>query len=99
MSSEKDSYKQIFKTTSIFGGIQVFNILISIAKSKIIAVLLGPAGLGIISIFNSTATLIASCTNLGQLLKSVIGAFQFFGKPVVSVSKNKYIFSLKGYRI
>ena len=71
MSSEKESYKQIFKTTSIFGGIQVFNILISIAKSKIIAVLLGPAGLGIISIFTSTSTLIASFTNLGINIAAV----------------------------
>ena len=71
MSAEKDSYKQIFKTTSIFGGIQVFNILISILKSKIIAVLLGPAGLGLISIFNSTSALIASCTNLGISVSAV----------------------------
>ena len=71
MSSERDSYKQIFKTTSIFGGIQVFNILIVILKSKIVAVLLGPAGLGIISIFNSTSTLIASCTNFGLNVSAV----------------------------
>ena len=71
MSSERDSYKQIFKTTSIFGGLQVFNILISILKSKIVAVLLGPAGLGIISIFNSTAALIASFTNLGINVSAV----------------------------
>ena len=71
MSAEKESYKQIFKTTSIFGGIQIFNILISIAKSKIIAVLLGPAGLGLISIFNSTSTLIASLTNLGISVSAV----------------------------
>lgn len=79
MSSERDSYKQIFKTTSIFGGLQLFNIIISIIKSKIIAVLLGPAGLGIISIFNSTATLIASCTNLGinvSAVKSIASAAQ-----------------------
>ena len=71
MSTEKDSYKQIFKATSIFGGIQVFNILISIIKSKIIALLLGPAGLGIISIFNSTSALLASFTNLGINISSV----------------------------
>ena len=71
MNSERDSYKQIFKTTSIFGGIQVFNILIVILKSKIIAVLLGPAGLGIISIFNSTSALIASGTNFGLNVSSV----------------------------
>ena len=83
MSSERDSYKQIFKTTSIFGGIQVFNILIVILKSKIVAVLLGPAGLGIISIFNSTSALIASCTNFGlnvSAVKSIALANQVEGK-------------------
>ena len=83
MSSERDSYKQIFKTTSIFGGIQVFNILVVILKSKIVALLLGPAGLGIISIFNSTSALIASCTNFGlnvSAVKSIALANQVEGK-------------------
>ncbi len=71
MNTEKDSYKQIFKATSIFGGIQVFNILISIIKSKIVALLLGPAGLGVISIFNSTSALLASFTNLGINVSAV----------------------------
>lgn len=71
MSNERESYKQIFKATSIFGGIQVLNIGVSIIKSKIVAVLLGPAGLGIITIFNSTSTLIASCTNLGINVSAV----------------------------
>ena len=71
VENQKDSYKNILKTTSIFGGIQVFNILISIIKSKIVAVLLGPAGLGIITIFNSTSALIASCTNLGINVSAV----------------------------
>ena len=71
MSNERESYKQIFKATSIFGGIQVLNIGVSIIKSKVVAVLLGPAGLGIITIFNTTSTLIASCTNLGVNVSSV----------------------------
>ena len=88
MSSERDSYKQIFKTTSIFGGIQVLNILIAIAKSKIVAILLGPAGLGIISIFNTTSTLIASCTNFGlnvSAVKSIALANQVEGKQHQSI--------------
>ena len=36
MTTEKDSYRQIFKSTSIFGGLQVFNILISILKKYIL---------------------------------------------------------------
>ena len=36
----------------------------------------------------------ANCTNLGQFSKSVTGAFHRLGNPVVSVSKNKYIFRI-----
>lgn len=88
MNSEKDSYKQIFKTTSIFGGLQVFNILISVLKSKIIAVLLGPAGLGIISIFTSTSAVIASCTNMGinvSAVKSIASSGKIEGKNHQSI--------------
>ncbi len=37
MVSDKNSYKQIIKATSLFGGVQFFNILISIIKSKVVA--------------------------------------------------------------
>lgn len=53
------------KATSIFGGVQVFNIIISIIKSKFVAVLLGPAGMGITGLLNSTTSFIGSITNLG----------------------------------
>src|SRR3989339_1188373 len=33
----------------------------------------------------------ANCIILGQLARSVMGAFQFLGRPVVSVSKNRYM--------
>ncbi len=97
MSEEKEAYKQIFKATSVFGGLQVFNILISIIKSKFIAILLGPAGLGVISIFNSTSSLIASCTNLGvniSAVKSIASANQSSNKneqPVIIAVVKKLI--------
>lgn len=53
------------KGTSIFGGVQLFNILIGIIKSKIIAVLLGPAGMGIAGLFTSTTGLVSGLTNFG----------------------------------
>lgn len=65
MSEDRSSYKQIFKATSIFGGVQVFNIIIQIIRSKIIAVLLGPAGMGIAGLFTATTGLISSLTNFG----------------------------------
>lgn len=59
------------KATSIFGGVQVFNILISIIRSKVMAVLLGPAGIGILGLFNSTIVLISSLTNFGLGISGV----------------------------
>ncbi|HEY8658401.1 MAG TPA: O-antigen translocase [Hanamia sp.] len=65
MSENKTSYKQIFKATSIFGGVQVFNIIIAILRSKIIAIFLGPSGMGLVSIFTSSIGLITGITNFG----------------------------------
>lgn len=60
-----NSYKESFKATSLFGGVEFFNILISIVRSKFAAVLLGPEGMGIMGLLNSTITLISSLTNCG----------------------------------
>lgn len=59
------SYKQILKATSIFGGVQVINIVISIVRSKFIAVLLGPIGIGISGMLTSTTGIISGLTNFG----------------------------------
>ena len=53
------------KATSLFGGVQVVNILIAIVRSKIIAVLLGPAGMGIAGLLSSTTGLVQGLTNFG----------------------------------
>jgi len=65
INEEKASYRQIMKATSIFGGVQVFNIAIAIVRSKAIALLLGPAGMGIVGLLTSTTGLISSMTNFG----------------------------------
>ncbi|THF51450.1 O-antigen translocase [Flavobacterium supellecticarium] len=65
MSESQSAYRHILKATSIFGGVQVFNILVSVIRSKIIAVLIGPAGMGIAGLLNATLNLISGFTNLG----------------------------------
>lgn len=65
MQENQSSYRSIMKATSLFGGVQVFNIIIAIIRSKIIAVLLGPAGMGMVGLLSSTAGLISSLTNFG----------------------------------
>jgi len=65
MTEEQSSYRQIMKATSLFGGVQVFQIIIQVIKSKFVAVLLGPAGLGIMGLLTSSVDLIGRLTNFG----------------------------------
>lgn len=59
------------KATSIFGGVQVFNIIIAIIRSKVVAVLLGPAGMGIAGLLNATIGIISGFTNFGLATSAV----------------------------
>ena len=65
MSDNKTSYQQILKATSILGSVQFLTILFSVIRTKIIAVFIGPAGMGIIALLNSTLNLIGGVTGLG----------------------------------
>lgn len=62
---KSSSYNQILKSTSLFGGVQVVTILVSLLRNKIVAILLGPTGIGLIGIFVSASTLISSISGLG----------------------------------
>lgn len=66
-----NSYRQIMKATSIFGGSQVVNIIVSIIRSKALAVFLGPAGLGIATMITTSLSLISGITNLGLGVSAV----------------------------
>jgi len=45
------SYHRILKSTSIIGGASFINIAIGVLRSKVLAVLLGPAGIGLASLY------------------------------------------------
>ncbi|RTY83531.1 hypothetical protein EKL97_04425 [Flavobacterium sp. LS1P28] len=65
MSDSKTSYHRIVKTTSLFGGVQFFMIIIGVIRTKCIAVFIGPEGMGIISLLNSAMNLVGGVTGLG----------------------------------
>ena len=65
MTERSSNYRQIIKATSIFGGVQVFNIFVSLIRSKVIAFFLGPVGFGISGILTTTADFISALINAG----------------------------------
>lgn len=65
MSEENKSYKQILKSTGIFGGSQVVTIIIGILRNKILAILLGTVGIGLIGMYQTILELVKSLSAFG----------------------------------
>jgi PST family polysaccharide transporter len=59
------SYGQILRSSSIMGGAQAINYLVSLLRVKVAAVLLGPAGVGIIGLYTTATSLMGTVTGLG----------------------------------
>lgn len=55
MDSGKNSYSHILKYTGLFGGVQGLNILVGVVRNKFTAMFLGPSGMGLLALFNSTS--------------------------------------------
>lgn len=60
-----NSYKNIFKATMLFAGVQGINILLNLLRTKLVALILGPDGVGLNGIYNETKELIHETTNVG----------------------------------
>lgn len=57
--------RTIVKSMGLFGGVQIANILCAIVRTKLVAVWIGPAGIGLFSLFNNAAEMVYSITSLG----------------------------------
>jgi O-antigen/teichoic acid export membrane protein len=53
LQRDTSSYRQIFVSTSIIGGASIINIVIGLIRTKIIAIILGPVGIGIAALFGA----------------------------------------------
>jgi enterobacterial common antigen flippase len=58
-------YKQILKPTFIMGGASIINSLLAVARIKFIALTLGPAGVGLIGIYQTVSSLVSTLCGMG----------------------------------
>jgi O-antigen/teichoic acid export membrane protein len=65
VSESKTSYHRILKSTSIIGGASFINIAVGVLRTKVLAVLLGPAGMGLTSLYTSLMTTAATVATSG----------------------------------
>lgn len=62
---KKGIYLHILKYTGLFAGVEGFVVLVSVLRNMVVARLLGPQGMGLMSLFNSTIKLFSDSTNFG----------------------------------
>lgn len=74
----ENNYGHVLKYISIFGGVQGLNIIVGLVRNKIVAALLGPGGMGLVSLFNSTVSFISQATNLGISFSAVRHISEYF---------------------
>ena len=70
-AKDRSGYRNSFGSTLLFSGVQIYQIIIKIVRSKFVAMLIGPEGMGITSLLHSTTDLVSSSTNLGLSTSSV----------------------------
>jgi PST family polysaccharide transporter len=61
----KHSYGQILKSSALIGGSSVLNLGFGVIRTKVLAVLLGPAGLGLFGLYGSVYDLTRTLAGLG----------------------------------
>ncbi len=61
----KNQIRHIIKSTSIFGGVQFFQIFVSVVRNKFLAIFLGSYGIGLIGLSTSLISLLQSFFGLG----------------------------------
>ena len=63
--SSTNSFRSILKSSSLIGGASVINILIGMVRTKFVAVLLGPTGVGLLGMYAQVTDLIYTATSMG----------------------------------
>lgn len=73
-----ESKRNIAKYIFAFGSVQGLNIAIGIVRTKLVALLLGPNGMGITALYNSAVNMMQNAVNLGLDKSGVPGVSQAF---------------------
>ncbi len=65
MSKEQPVYSKIFKNVILFGGVQIVQVLATVARGKFVALFLGTTGIGINAMFNSVILMLVQFSGMG----------------------------------
>lgn len=79
-SSGGSSYGQILKSSSIIGGSEAVNQIIGLLRTKLVAILIGPSGVGLVSLYVSAAGFFGVVSQMGLSQSAVRGVADANGR-------------------
>ncbi|MDE5796552.1 MAG: O-antigen translocase [Muribaculaceae bacterium] len=71
VKKSSDIYRSILKGFSLFGSVQVLQIVVNLVRGKLVAIFLGPEGMGISALFTSASQTVQRFASLGLNLAIV----------------------------
>lgn len=96
--STSTSYLHILKYTGLFGGVQGLNILIGLVRNKLVALLLGPAGMGLVALFSAVTNFFSQATNLGVSFSAVRHVSEIYESGDASLTQ-RYVKVVRGWSL
>lgn len=65
-NANSSNSRGLIRSMSVIGSAQVVNIVLSIFRMKVVAVILGPAGIGLLGIYNNFQQMVGNAAGLGM---------------------------------
>lgn len=98
VKSTSSATSKVLKALGVFGSVQVVTILCSVIRTKLVALWIGPAGVGLITLYNSTVDLISNTTqlNLRQSAVRDISTEADKAKVIAVTRKIAFVLGLAG---
>lgn len=81
------AYSHILKYTGVLGSVQGLSVAVALVRTKLVAVLLGPEGMGLIALFNSVVKFLSDTANMGfhvSAVREVSAAFEHGDKAAAA---------------
>lgn len=63
--ASSSSYRAVLKSTSLIGGSSLINMLIGMLRTKFVAVLLGPTGIGLMGVYTAITGMVSTISSMG----------------------------------
>ena len=84
-----ESNKSVLKVTTLLGGVQGLNVLLTVVRTKLVAWFLGPEGIGLNSIYNQVRELLHTTSNLGLDVSGIRGISASYEQYLQSESETE----------